>query len=401
MQSTQEPTAEPMWWQNIDEKEFSWRHPAKFNIGLAVLEDKAEDDTAILETGARELVVTFGQLRDEACRLATWLQAQGIGEGDRIAVFLAQQYELAVVHVAGYLIGAVVVPLTTRFGPDAVEYRLIDSESKIIFGESHDLQRVSSALEQVDSLTHIVSVDGQTISNVNVQYVAYQSCIEAQPMSLDEVTVTDPDAPAVLIYTSGTTGNPKGALHAHRVLVGHMPGIRYTHASFPQPGDMMWTPAEWAWIGGLFDVLIPSLACNVPVVASKSRFSPELAKHIFETIGARNAFLPPTAIKQLRASHVSIRPGTIRTIAAGGEPLGAELQVWSREHLGVEINEFYGQTEMNLVIGQNRTHEEPLKVRWDASCLVLTSKSSMTWVRKSLPVRSVKSAFAPPTPASS
>lgn len=60
MQSTQEPTAEPMWWQNIDEKEFSWRHPAKFNIGLAVLEDKAEDDTAILETGARELVVTFG-----------------------------------------------------------------------------------------------------------------------------------------------------------------------------------------------------------------------------------------------------------------------------------------------------------------------------------------------------
>ncbi|HEY4557380.1 MAG TPA: AMP-binding protein, partial [Enteractinococcus sp.] len=357
--STQEPSTEPIWWQDIEEEVFTWHHPATFNIGLAILEDKAPDDTAIIETGERELVVTFGQLRDEACRLATWLQDQGIHEGDRIAVFLAQQYELAVVHAAGYLIGAVVVPLTTRFGPDAVQYRLSDSESKVIFGASHDLQRISSALEQVPSLTHIVSVDGEPVSDHSAQQVSYQSCLAAQPMSLDDVTVTDPDAPAVLIYTSGTTGNPKGALHAHRVLIGHMPGIRYTHASFPQPGDMMWTPAEWAWIGGLFDVLIPSLACNVPVVASKSRFSPELAKHIFETIGARNAFLPPTAIKQLRASHVSIRPGAIRTIAAGGEPLGAELQVWSREHLGVEINEFYGQTEMNLVIGQNRTREEP------------------------------------------
>lgn len=359
MHSTQEPSTEPMWWQDISTDEFAWQHPTTFNIGLAVLEGKDEDAIAIIETGVRESVITFGQLRSEACRLATWLREQGIGEGDRVAVFLAQQYELAVVHVAGYLIGAIVVPLTTRFGPDAVQYRLADSETKIIFGESDDLQRVTSALDTVESLTHIVSVDGGTSKSEKATQVSYQECLEAEPLSLGDVNVTAPDAPAVLIYTSGTTGNPKGALHAHRVLIGHMPGIRYTHANFPQRDDMMWTPAEWAWIGGLFDVLLPSLACNIPVVASKSRFSPELAQHVFENLGARNAFLPPTALKQLRASNVEIRSGAIRTIAAGGEPLGAELQGWARQRLGVGINEFYGQTEMNLVIGQDRTRENP------------------------------------------
>lgn len=352
-------TPEPAWWQNINQHDFDWHHPVKFNIGLAVLEGKAAEATAIIETGERELVINFGQLNDEACRLATWLKDQGIHEGDRIAVFLSQQYELAVAHIAGYLIGAIVVPLTTRFGPDAVQYRLSDSESKMIVGQTANLQRVRDALNQVESLTHIVAVDEEAHIGANAAQISYQNCLKSEPMSLADVTVTDPDAPAVLIYTSGTTGNPKGALHAHRVLIGHMPGIRYTHDNFPQPSDMMWTPAEWAWIGGLFDILIPSLACGVPVVASKSRFSPELAKHIFETVGARNAFLPPTALKQLRASNVKIRSGAIRTIGAGGEPLGAELQAWSYQNLGLEINEFYGQTEMNLVIGQNRTREQP------------------------------------------
>lgn len=351
-------TTQQLWWQVIDQPDFVWHEPENFNIGLVVLEHKDPEAAAIIETGQRELRVSFGELRDESCRLATWLNEQGIRQGDRVAVFLSQQYELAVVHIAAYLIGAVVVPLTTRFGPDAVQYRLSDSKSSMIFGQASELRRISSALEQVQTLTHVVTMERDLVGT-KAQEFAYQDCLESEALSLQDVIVTDPDAPAVLIYTSGTTGNPKGALHAHRVLVGHMPGIRYTHDDFPQPGDMMWTPAEWAWIGGLFDVLMPSLACGIPVVASKSRFSPELAKYIFETVGARNAFLPPTALKQLRAHQVKIRPDAVRTIAAGGEPLGTELQAWSRQNLGVEINEFYGQTEMNLVVGQNRELEQP------------------------------------------
>ena len=357
--ATRDTSHEPKWWQDITADEFRWHMPSTFNIGLAVLENKADDDVAIIETGTRELVVTFGRLADEARRLATWMRDNGVCEGDRIAVFLAQQYELAAIHVAGYLIGAIVVPLTTRFGPDAVQFRLADSESKLIFGEAADLQRIAPALESVESLTHVVTVGEGEAGSQQATRVSYQEGLDAAPMSLDDVKPTDPEAPAVLIYTSGTTGNPKGALHGHQILIGHMPGIRYTHANFPQPRDMMWTPAEWAWIGGLFDILLPSLACNIPVVASKSRFSPELAKHIFEDIGARNAFLPPTALKQLRASNTQVRPGAIRTFAAGGEPLGAELQAWCEKHLGVGVNEFYGQTEMNLVVGQDRTRENP------------------------------------------
>ena len=70
---------------------------------------------------------------------------------------------------------------------------------------------------------------------------------------------TGPDDPAMMIFTSGTTGPPKGALHGHRVLLGHLPGVQTHHEFLPQPGDLLWTPADWAWAGGLLNILLPGL----------------------------------------------------------------------------------------------------------------------------------------------
>ena len=82
----------------------------------------------------------------------------------------------------------------------------------------------------------------------------------------------------MMIYTSGTTGRPKGALHGHRVLLGHLPGVEMPHDFFPQPGDRFWTPADWAWAGGLLDCLLPCLHHGVPVVARRfDKFDPEEA----------------------------------------------------------------------------------------------------------------------------
>jgi acetyl-CoA synthetase len=181
--------------------------------------------------------------------------------------------------------------------------------------------------------------------------IALESALERASENFTP-TRTRADDPAVIIYTSGTTGNPKGALHGHRVLLGHLPGVELPHDFFPQPGDLMWTPADWAWIGGLFDVLLPSLHHGVPVLAHRARkFDPADTYRLMAEYEVRNTFLPPTALKLLRQSGAASKGVRLRTIASGGETLGAELLDWARATFGLPLHEFYGQTECNLVAG--------------------------------------------------
>lgn len=350
------PAQPQPWWQDLDTTPFHWHIPQQFNIATACLETADPEDLALVvatEDGHRE--TTFGQLRTETLRLARWMQQAGLERGDRVAVLLPQCRELVTMHLAAYAVGLVVVPLTVKFGPDAVRFRLQDSGSRTVVLSAADLDRFQDALESCPELETVV-LTGTDLPHPG--HLSYDQLV-AEHEEATDYGRTSAEDPALIIYTSGTTGNPKGALHPHRVLAAHLPGVRMTHEDFPQPGDRMWTPAEWAWIGGLLDVLFPSLACGVPVVASTVKFSPELVRRLVEELGVRNAFLPPTALKQLRASGLSLGDRRPRTVTSGGEALGEELQAWAREHLGVHVNEFYGQTEMNMVVGQDRSSWDP------------------------------------------
>jgi acetyl-CoA synthetase len=182
--------------------------------------------------------------------------------------------------------------------------------------------------------------------------LGYEAALETQSADFIPVT-TRADDPALMIYTSGTTGQPKGALHGHRVLPGHLPGFQMVHEFFPQEGDRLWTPADWAWAGGLLNGLLPSLALGVPVIARKfDKFDPEEAFRLIQDHAIRNIFLPPTALRMMRT--VPNPRGrfdlALRTIASAGEALGTETFAWGQSELGLSINEAYGQTECNLVI---------------------------------------------------
>ena len=302
---------------------FRWQVPAQFNIGVAVC-----DRFAAREPGKLAIVavdadgtahdVSYGWLRDTSNRLANALAAHGIAPGDRVAILLPQAPEVAAIHIAVYKLGAIALPLAMLFGTEAISYRLQNSGAKALITNAHGLAKVVRG--ELPGLQLVLSVDGPGDGAIGFQQTLERASADFTPR------LTRADDPAMMIYTSGTTGPPKGALHAHRVLLGHMPGIEMPHDFFPQPGDRFWTPADWAWAGGLLDCLLPSLYCGVPVVARRfDKFNPDDAYAVMARHGVRNAFIPPTALRMMRSApdprgRYDLR---LRTVGSGGEVLGA------------------------------------------------------------------------------
>jgi acetyl-CoA synthetase len=312
-----------------------WALPPVLNLGVEIADRQPRDAPAILVTDGRELTrtVTFGELSERSNRLANALAAAGAGPGDRVAIILSQRPETAIAHVATYKVGAIAMPLSTAFGPDALEVRLRGSDPRVVLGEPEALERVRAlgfhgATIDVDELDAL-------LDRASPSFAA---------------AATTPDTPALLVYTSGTTGPPKGALHGHRVLAGHLPGFELSHDFYPQPDDRIWTPADWAWIGGLYDVLMPGLYHGTPVVAFRApRFDPEQAFEVIARLGVRNLFVPATGLRLMRRAGGP--PVSLRTLGSGGETVGEETAAWCAERFGTRLNEFYGQTEANLLVG--------------------------------------------------
>ncbi|MBI4773701.1 MAG: acyl-CoA synthetase [Deltaproteobacteria bacterium] len=332
---------------------FRWGMPEFYNIGVDVCDKWAEERYRLAliyedETGAVDKY-SFWDLQLLSNRLANVLKAHGIERGDRVGILLPQRPETGLAHIAVYKLGAIAVPLFTLFGPEALEYRLGNSETKAVITDAVNAEKLSGIRDKLPGLKVIIQSGGEIPDGV----LDFWGSLEKASSRFDPV-VTRAEDPALLIYTSGTTGPPKGALHANRTLLGHLPGVEFPHNFFPRKGDLFWTPADWAWAGGLLDVLLPSWHFGIPVVAHRARkFDPEYAFHIIAKYGVRNSFLPPTALKMMRqVSHPRQRHEyDMRTIGSGGEPMGEELLEWGRETMGLTINEFYGMTEVNLVVG--------------------------------------------------
>jgi acetyl-CoA synthetase len=327
--------------------QFRWELPAGFNMGVACADRHPADEVAMIDVRADggHAEYSFGDLTGLSNRLANGLHAIGVSEGDPVGIVLPQRVETGLAHLAIYKLGAVAVPMSILFGPQALTYRLGDSGAKAVITDGEHLELVAEVAAELGSVTVIVADDVVAKPHRSFWELVGDGAAAA------DLAATTPETPALLIYTSGTTGAPKGALHGHRVLLGHLPGFELSHNFFPQPGDRFWTPADWAWIGGLMDALMPSWFHGRAVIAaSRGRFDPEWALRLVEETRIRNLFLPPTVLKLMRQSDVSSR-GSLRSVMCGGEPLGEEMLAWAKENLGVTINEIYGQTEANYVVG--------------------------------------------------
>ncbi len=322
-------------------QQFRWELPTLFNIAQATVEQAAVRNPqriALIEP-QQGRKTTFAELNTLSSRLANALVAQGLRPKDRVGLLMGQSLELALAHLALYKVGAIALPLSVLFGQDALLYRLEHSGTRLLVANRDTLQALNPDLP----------------AEIRVIY---------QDQLLDLLQAAQPgftghpthaDDPATLIYTSGTTGQPKGVLLPHRALLGHLPGFRM-FCNFPGEEAIYWSAADWAWIGGLFNVLLCAWANSYTVVAYRTqRFDPQEALHLLHSQQVTHTFLFPTALKLLRQLEEVVPPTTLQSIHSGGEPLGAELLAWVQDNLGLPVNEFYGQTEANLLVGNSYT----------------------------------------------
>ncbi|MGP1396457.1 MAG: AMP-binding protein [Inquilinaceae bacterium] len=333
---------------------FRWRLPTRYNIGVDAVDRHAGGPQRLalihVEPDGTVTRFSFDQIRDHSNALANAFAAFGLKAGDRVGILLPQAPETAIAHIACYKAGLIALPLFTLFEEEALHHRLADSGARAVVTDMANWPKLESLRDRLPDLDTVLVTDPAASAPRGTQ--AFWPAVARASLHFEPVA-TGPDTPALLIYTSGTTGPPKGALHGHRVLPGHLPGVEFPHDFPPQPGDRFWTPADWAWIGGLLDVLLPAWHHGLPVVSHRmAKFDPDAAFDLITRLEIRNMFLPPTALKLMRQAEPTKRPGP-RTIGSGGETLGAELLDWGRQTFGVPIHEFYGQTECNLIVGNN------------------------------------------------
>jgi acetyl-CoA synthetase len=367
-------------------REFRWAVPARFNIAEVCCARWARatpDAVAVRwehEDGTRA-DFSYADLQQAANRLSNALRRQGVARGDRVAIVMPQRFETAVAQIAIHQMGAVAMPLSMLFGPDALEYRLRDSGTAVAIVDESAIANLRAARAACPALACVLAV-GAAEGQGDLDWGA---ALLGERAAFEPVATLADDA-ALLIYTSGTTGPPKGALIPQRALIGNLPGfvasqnwfgfdsgplppgkgergkggVKSRASAQPVGDPVFWSPADWAWTGGLMDALLPSLYFGRPIVAYQGRFAPERALELMERHRVTHSFLFPTALKAMMKAVPDPRARfpklALRAVMSAGEAVGDAVFEWCRERLGVTVNEMFGQTEINYVVGNCALH---------------------------------------------
>ncbi|HEY6421341.1 MAG TPA: AMP-binding protein [Candidatus Binataceae bacterium] len=336
-----------------------WQIPADYNVAIDCLDRHGalRDRVALYyeDDEGHTARYTFGQMIEASNRFANALRGLGIRRGDVVAIHTPQRPETAIAHIACYRLGAVALPISKLFGPDAIRYRLENSAAKAILMEPETVEKMDAVPRaELPEFKHVI-VAGGSRGGLSFDELLAKGAPE---FAMEKSSAEDP---TLLMYTSGTTGNPKGVLHVARYVLGHN-GIDYSY-NFLRDGDLYYSPADWAWAGGLLDGLLAVWPYGIPVLAyrSKARFDPNVTMRILEKYGATVGLYPPTALKVLREvkSPRQKYQLKLRCIVSGAEPVSPELARWVDEELKVEFNQGFGQTEANYFIGTCSALEKP------------------------------------------
>ncbi len=334
---------------------FSITTPARFNMAEAAVGRHARGErrgaTALVDASVEPpRRLSFHELDERAARCATFLAALGVRRGDVVIVYMAQCLEAALAHLAAYKLGAIVAPLSLLYGRDTLRHAITDCRAQVVVS-------TRAALDAVPGLMAELAVPCVVAAGAaNVGEVVFDEHLACEPLSAPVDTAADD--PALLLYTSGSTGLPKGILHAHRLLLGYLASVSlFYEMQMRESGQVLWTPSDWSWIAGIVNVQLTGWFFGHTVVAGQAPFSAEWVLGFMARHAVTHTFLTPTALKRLAQIERPRErcPGlALRVIGTGGEPCPSAVLTWADERLRVPVNEFYGLTEVNHLVGNCR-----------------------------------------------
>jgi acetyl-CoA synthetase len=351
--------------------DFEWDLPDAYNPGVDMVRKHDADATGLVvaprdaDAGGPVERHTFGDLDARSDALAAGLRERGVGPGDRVGVCLPQAAATPLAHLACWKLGAVSVPLTTLFGRDALEHRLGDADAVAVVAHGSVLDDLRQA--DLPALERLFTVDAEAAeaaATADALGAAHEpfAAVAREGASV-EAHDAGPDTRTAIMYTSGSTGPPKGVLHSHALWLGRAAAAQNVFEGYrvrddaPANDVTVWTPADWAWGAALGGTLLGAWHHGHRVVgAPRESFDPAWAFGLMERFDVTHAFLPPTALRMLMTVDAPAERYelSLSVVGSAGEPLTPEILEWAAADLpGVAVNEFYGQTELNLAVGNN------------------------------------------------
>jgi len=330
--------------------------PSKTNIARNTVERYAAErpDQLALIFEDEDLTLrtwTFAELDRDASRLAHGLVGLGIGRGDRVALHTGMLPETGILHMALYKLGVIAVTLSQLYGPDTLAHILNHAEAVAIVTQDQAWDQFRGREDEFPTLQHRIVVGSAQGDEITFADLLAESAGKDSFAAVD----TKADDVALLMYTSGSTGLPKGIMHGHSILESYVPSLSLAYnLDRDDPDAVFWSPADWAWVGGLLDLLLIAWRFGRTVVTSGHRFDAEWAFDFMTRRGVTHSFMTPTALKRLAqvAAPKKRWPDLkLRVVCTGGEALPSAVLDWAEKDLSIVCNEFYGLTEFNHLIG--------------------------------------------------
>ncbi len=313
--------------------EHRWDVPARYNIASDVCDKHPREKLAMVHEDFQGTVreVLWGEIQDNACRLANVLAAHGVQRGDRVAMLLPPTPETAAAFFAVWKAGAILLSMSVLYGDEGIRHRLTDSQAKVLITNTANESRIDPSLVE-----HVLLLDDELLAAGEPSFATID---------------TAADDPAQLYYSSGTTGLAKGILHAHRYLLAHEEFI-YCHDV--RENEVFHGMGEWAWAAGICPLIGPWRFGAVQAVYQREGgFDPHKQLDFLSRHSVTNVFGTPTAIRSMMSiSDAGTRyPQRFRIVCSAGEPLNPEAIRWFREQYGITVLDYYGLTESYPLCG--------------------------------------------------
>lgn len=336
---------------NIEYKKWNWNIPEYYNIGFDVVDkhanNKNRDKIALIwenENGLSEKY-SFFDMKKLSNKFGNLLKKLGMKKGDRFLIRLPNIPEFHISFIGGLKIGAVPIPSSVMFKNHEIQYRINDSNSKLVITTSKYVGEVNKIIENCPSLKNVLIIDDSSDSKNNYINLMKNSS------DILEVENTKKDDIAFICYTSGTTGNPKGAVHLHQWVPGNDPSVLYWQNI--DDNDIIAHTGNLSWIFPLGNGFLYPWRWGITTLIYDGRFDTDKWFHLFEKYKITNLASTPTVYRMFVSKggiENKYNISGLRHCISAGEPLNPDVIKKWKDMFNLDIYDGIGMTEIMVYL---------------------------------------------------